>query len=119
MYISENDKIAIRQLIEKQLQAFQQKDEETAFALTSPVIQRKFQQRDFMNILGKKYEAIIQHRSIMFQGFTLIDNYPALVAMIMDRKGTLTQGVFVVQHQPDYSWRIHGYELLSLDEKII
>ena len=119
MYISENDKIAIRQLIEKQLSAFQSKDEATAFALTSPTIQRKYGQNDFINTIESDYDAIIKPRSIMFKGFTLVNNYPALVSMIMNQAGELAQGVFVVQHQPDYSWRIHGYELLSMDKKII
>lgn len=119
MYISESDKVEIRQLIEKQLQAFRQKDEVTAFALTSPSIQRKYPQHDFMRAIKSRYDAIVQPRSIVFQGFTLVNSYPALVAMILDRKGELVQGIFVVQHQPDYSWRVHGYELLPVDEKII
>ena len=119
MYISENDKVTIRKLIEKQLQAFQQKDEATAFALTSPTIQQKYGQSDFITAIEFQYEAIIKPRSIMFQGFTLVNDYPALVCMVMDRGGELGQGIFIVQHQPDYSWRIHGYELLPVDEKII
>lgn len=119
MYISENDKVEIRKLIEKQLQAFQQKDEATAFALTSPTIQHKYKQSNFIKALESEYDAIIKPRSIMFQGFTLVNNFPALVSMIMNHQGELTQGVFIVQHQPDYSWRIHGYELISVDENII
>lgn len=119
MYISENDKIEIRQLIEKQLQAFRQQDENTAFALTSPTIQYKYKQNNFIQTLESEYGAIVKSRSIMFQGFTLVNNYPALVSMIMNHQGELTQGVFIVQHQPDYSWRIHGYQLISVDEKII
>ena len=120
MYISEHDKTIIRQLVEKQLQAFQQNDGNTAFSLTSPTIQQKFQQTEsFMAMIETKYHALVSPRSIMFRGFTLISNYPALVLMIMDRDGNLAQGVFIMQHQPDYSWRIHGYELMSVDEKII
>jgi hypothetical protein len=119
MYISENDKGIIRQLIEKQLQAFQLDDEETAFSLTSPTIQRKFKQTEFMTMVKTKYHAIVEPRSIMFRGFTLVNDFPALVSMIMDQDGSLTQGIFIVQHQQDYSWRIHGYELLPIDAKII
>lgn len=119
MYISENDKVAIRQLVEKQLQAFQNGNEEVAFSLTSPTIQRKFKQEDFIAMIKNKYHAILTPRSIMFRGFTLINDYPALVLMIMDQDGNLAQGVFIVQHQQDYSWRIHGYELISVNDKII
>ena len=119
MYISESDKAMIRQLIEKQLQAFQQQDEVTAFSLTSPTIQQKFDRQGFMSIVKGKYGAMIQPRSIMFRGFTLVNNFPALVSTVMDRDGDLVQGIFIVQHQQDYSWRIHGYELIPIDEKII
>ena len=119
MYISESDKAAIRQLIEKQLQAFQQQDEATAFSLTSPTIQKNFARQEFMKAIAEKYSALTRPRSIMFRGFTLVNNFPALVSTVMDRQGTLSQGIFIVQHQQDYSWRIHGYELIPMDEKII
>ena len=69
MYITENDKITIRQLVEKQLQAFKQNDEETAFSLTSLNFQTEISLSDFMAEIEHKYDAIVQHRSIMFQGF--------------------------------------------------
>lgn len=119
MYISENDKIVIRQLIEKQLRAFQENDQTTVFALTSPTIQNKFEAQDFMTEISSKYATIFRHRSIVFQQFTLINNYPGLVAMVMGQETELAKAIFVVQQQQDYSWRIHGYELLSLDKKII
>ena len=119
MYISESDKAMIRQLIEKQLQAFKQNDIETAFSLTSPIMQQKLTCQDFMAILNEKYDCLVKPRSFIFRGFTSIHNYPALVSTIMDRQGNLAQGIFVMQHQPDYTWRIHGYELVPLNEKII
>lgn len=119
MYISENDKSEIRQIVEKQLQAFQTNDIELILSLMSPTIQRQFKPRDFMAMVQQKYHAIIKPRSIMFRGFTLVNNFPALISMIMDQDGDLIQVIFVVQHQQDYSWRIHGYELINVDEKIV
>ena len=120
MYITEHDKAIIRQLVEKQLQAFQHDDGDTAFALISPTVQSKFEHtEDFMAMVRSNYNSIFSSRSIMFRGFTLVGDYPALVLVIMDQAENLAQGVFILQHQPDYSWRIHGYELLSIDEKII
>lgn len=119
MYISENDKVMVRQLVERQLQAFQQNDLAAAFALMSPAVREKFNLSEFIAKVESHYNAIIKPRAIMFRGFTTIDSYPALVATIMDEAGELVQGVFVVQHQGDYSWRIQGYELVPLDEKIV
>ncbi|MEN9518593.1 MAG: hypothetical protein RLZZ381_1181 [Cyanobacteriota bacterium] len=119
MYISESDKMLIRQLIENQLQAFQADDLATALSLTSPKIQSKFSLEDFSQIITANYSAILKPRSIMFRGFTLVNNFPALIAMIMDREGNLVKVVFIVQHQQDYSWRVHGYELAGINEKIV
>lgn len=119
MYISESDKGLIRQLIEKQLQAFQANDSETAFALTSPNIQSNFTAHDFIQKLSAEYSAILNPRSVMFRGFTSIKNFPALISMVMDREGNLAKVIFVVQHQQDYTWRIHGYELAGINEKIV
>ena len=55
---------------------------------------------------------------LCFRGFTLVDNYPALVSMIMDFSGKLVQGVFVVENQRGFGWRIRGYQLLPVDRKI-
>jgi hypothetical protein len=119
MYISENDKMLIRQLIEKQLQAFQENDLATALSLTSPMMQDKFTLSDFSRIITDKYSAIFKPRSVMFRGFTLINNFPALIAMIMDQEGNLVKVLFIVQHQQDYSWLVHGYELAGINEKIL
>ncbi len=119
MYITENDKITIRQLIEKQLQAFKQNDEETAFSLISLYFQKTISSSNLITEMEHKYDAIVCHRSIMFQGFTLVNDYPALVSMIMDLTGKLVQGVFIVENQRGFGWRIRGYQLLPVDRKII
>ncbi len=120
MYISEHDKTVIRQVIEEQLQAFQQDDAVTAFSLTSPAIQRKFDTpENFMAMVKAKYQAVYCPRSVMFRGFATIDDYPARVAMVMGQDGNLVQAVYIMQHQSDLSWRIHGYYLVPVDEKII
>ena len=119
MYIGESDKISIRQVIEKQLQAFEQGDINTAYALTSPTVQSKFEPQDFMQMMQKHYGAIVKPRSIMFRRFTLVDNFPALSSMIMNREGSLAEVFFVMQLQPDFSWQIHNYQLIPLNEKIV
>jgi hypothetical protein len=119
MYISEHDKMLIRQLIEKQLQAFQANDLATALSFTSPQIQRNFTLQKFSQTISDQYGALLKPRSVMFRGFTLVNNFPALIAMIMDREGSLVKVIFIVQHQQDYNWRVHGYELAGINEKIV
>ena len=119
MYISESDKSLIRQLVKKQLRAFQEEDCETALSLASPKIQNRYTPQDFVRALGNRYSALLKPRSIIFQGFTLVENFPALTSLVMDEAGNLAKAIFVVQHQPDFSWRVHGYELTVVNEKIV
>lgn len=119
MYISESDKMLIRQLIEKQLQAFQAMDLATALALTSPKMQQNYTLEEFSQIISEQYGALLEPRSVMFRGFTLVNNFPALIALIMNQEGNLVKVIFVFQQQSDYSWRVHGYDLVGINEKIV
>ena len=120
MYISEHDKAAIRQIIEKQLQAFQNNDAVAAFTFASPTIQQQFETpENFLAMVRNEYQVVYRPRSVMFRGFTTINNYPAQVLILMDKNGKLTQAIYIMQHQRDSSWRIHGCFLASLDKKVI
>ena len=120
MYISEDDKAKIRQIIEQQLQAFQKNDAVAAFTVASPTIQRQFETpENFLAMVRNEYQVVYRPRSVMFRGFTTINNYPAQVLILMDKNGQLTQAIYIMQHQSDRSWRIHGCFLTSLDEKVI
>lgn len=120
MYISEHDKTTIRQAIEKQLRAFQEDDAVTAFACVSPTVQQKFDTPDkFITMVKQEYQAVYCPRSFMFRGFTLINDYPAQVSIVMDRVGNLAQTIHIMQHQSDRTWRIHGYYIVPIDEKVI
>ena len=120
MYISEHDKVIIRQAIEKQLQAFQENDADSAFAFASPTIQQQFATPEkFMSAVENEYQAVYRPRAVMFRGFKTIDNYPAQVLILMDEKGDLTQAIYVMQYQRDRTWRIHGCFLVPLDKQVI
>lgn len=120
MYISEHDKGVIRQTIEKQLAAFQKEDSEAAFNIASPAIQKQFgTPANFMAMVKTGYQSIYRPRSIVFRGFTTIDNYPAQVLIVMDEAGNLAQAIYVMQQQQDLSWRIHGCLIVPLDETVI
>ncbi|GAB4536402.1 MAG: hypothetical protein Tsb0014_24180 [Pleurocapsa sp.] len=120
MYISEHDKALIRQAIERQLQAFQEDDAVSAFAFASPTIQQQFDTpENFMMMVKKGYQAVYCPRSVIFRGFTMVDDYPAQVLILMDQEGNLLQAVYVMQCQSDRSWRIHGCFLVPLDKQVI
>lgn len=117
MYISEFDKAQIRQTIEKQLQAFQQDDFKAAFSFASPSIQQQFGTYDnFQKMVTNYYKAVHRPRSIMFKGWTMVENFPAQNIILMDAAGSLVQATYVMQQQQDRSWRIHGCFLTPLNK---
>lgn len=117
MYISEFDKAEIRQTIEKQLQAFQQDDFVVAFSFASPSIQQQFGTYDnFQKMVTVHYGAVHRPRSVMFRGWTIVENFPAQNIILMDASGSLVQATYVMQQQQDRSWRIHGCFLTPVDK---
>lgn len=117
MYISEFDKAEIRQTIEKQLQAFGQDDFEVAFSFASPSIRQQFGSCDsFQKMVTLHYEAVYRPRSVMFRGWTMVENFPAQNILVMDDAGNLVQATYVMQQQQDRSWRIHGCFLAPVDK---
>jgi hypothetical protein len=119
MYISEFDKSEIRQIIEKQLEAFQQDDFAVAFSLASPTIQKQFGTWDnFKQMVISNYEAVYRPRSAMFRELTMVENFPAQNLILMDSSGNLLKATYVMQQQQDYTWRIHGCFLVPIDKTV-
>lgn len=119
MYISEFDKAQIRQIIEKQLQAFQQDDFITAFSLASPTIQKQCGTwNNFKRMVTVNYDAVYRPRSVMFRELTIVENFPALNLMLMNSSGNLIKATYVMQQQQDRTWRIHGCFLLPIDKTV-
>ena len=119
MYISEHDKAEIRQIVEKQLQAFQKDDFIAAFSFASPSIQQQFGSWDnFKQMVKNSYQAVYRPRSVMFGQFILVDNFPAQTLTIMDSHGSIVKATYVMQQQSDFSWRIHGCFLAPLDKTV-
>jgi hypothetical protein len=91
-----------------------------AFAFASPTIQQQFDTpENFMTMVKEGYQAVYRPRSVMFRGFTIVDDYPAQVLILMDTGGNVLQAVYVMQYQSDRSWRIHGCFLVPLDKQVI
>jgi hypothetical protein len=99
----------IRSVIQQQLEAFQQDDAEGAFAFASPAIQSQFGASDiFMRMVKIGYAPVYRPRAVMFTELTTLEGMPAQTVMLMSENEELVQAVYLMQQQPDGSWRIHG-----------
>lgn len=118
MDLTDRDRTAIRSMIEQQLQAFQQNDAVKAFAFASPSIQELFETpENFIGMVQTHYEAVYRPRSVIFEAIAEIEDLPAQTVIFMTSSGNLVRAAYLMQQQPDLSWRIHGCLLMSVDEQ--
>ena len=113
--VSTQDELAIRAVVERQLQAFQDFDAKSSFSLACPELQRQFRRpRTFMEMIKTSYQPVHRPRSVVFEGILYIQQRPALQMMLMTQKGTLIRALYMMQQQSDFSWRIAGCQLLPV-----
>ena len=112
------DRTAIRAVIEGQLAAFQRDDERAAFRLASPMIQQQFQSSgNFMRMVRSAYPAVYRPREVQFgeietTGGTIIQRVE-----LIGPDGVPALAHYVMQRQPDGSWRINGCFLTASEQR--
>lgn len=109
MELTNTDRAAIRSVIEQQLQAFQQDNAELAFSFASPGIQNQFKTAaNFMAMVESSYPAVYRPRSVMFEDIVRVEGKVAQRVVLMGPDGSLFNAFYLMQIQPDESWRING-----------
>ena len=107
--LSTADRAAIRTVIEEQLAAFQRDDERGAFRLASPTIQQQFQSSgNFMRMVRSGYPAVYRPRDVQFGEIETVDGNIIQRVELVGPDGAPALAHYVMQRQPDGSWRING-----------
>jgi Domain of unknown function (DUF4864) len=112
--ITTADCIAIRAVIERQLEAFRQEDAAAAFTLASPEIQAKYgNPENFMTIVKTFYEPVYRPRRM--GGFTklqVIDAQPTQPALLVGPDGEFAMALYPMKKQERGGWKILGCSLI-------
>jgi Domain of unknown function (DUF4864) len=117
---TDQDFIAIRSVIERQLAAFQQDDARGAFALASPTIQEQFQTPEsFLRMVSISYPAVYRPRSVFFEKITTIQGNITQSVLLLSPHGIPLRALYFMEKQPDDTWRINGCFLVSVEAEII
>ncbi|WP_427159830.1 DUF4864 domain-containing protein [Aliinostoc sp. HNIBRCY26] len=120
MEATDNDFIAIRSVIERQLEAFQKDDAQTAFALASPGIREQFQNADnFMRMVSISYPAVYRPRSVFFEKITTIQDNITQPVLLLAPDGKPLRALYFMEKQQDESWKINGCILVSVEAETI
>lgn len=115
MQITDSDRVAIRNAIERQLQAFQNDDAVSAFAFASPGIQQTFQNPDnFIEMVKNYYQPVYRPRSVVFDDLAIVNGNLAQPVLLHGPDEIPIRALYLMEQQPDGSWRIHGCHLVPI-----
>jgi ketosteroid isomerase-like protein len=112
------DRAAIRAVVEEQLAAFQRDDERAAFRLASPTIQQQFKSSgNFMRMVRSGYKAVYRPRDVQFGEIETVDGNIIQRVELIGPDGAPALAHYVMQRQPDGSWRINGCFLTASEQR--
>lgn len=105
----ESEALAMRAVIEAQLQAFAVSDAERAFAYASTAIRAQFGDAGtFMAMVQTTYPMLIRPAALAFFQPRPIDDTVWQTVQLRDRAGRLWRATYQLQKQPNSGWRING-----------
>lgn len=107
--LTADDTRAVRAVVQAQLDAFKADDARRAFAHASPGIQKLFGTPEhFLAMVRTQYPVVYRPASVSFLQPQRIEGEVSQSVRMTDAKGTSWLVVYVMEQQPDKSWRIAG-----------
>ena len=104
-----DDTSAIQQVISEQLDAFQRDDGAQAFSYASPGIRRMFGNADnFMRMVRQGYPSVYRPQSFEFREVVEIEGRLVQEVLFVGPTGQVEIASYLMERQPDGSWRING-----------
>ena len=108
---------AIVTVIQSQLDAFQVDNGEVAFSYASPGIRRMFGTVDrFMSMVRQSYQPVYRPAQVQFLDLMDSPRGPVQRVMFVGPDGDAVMGHYLMEQQPDGSWRIDGVFLSDVED---
>jgi hypothetical protein len=115
-----DDKAAIRNVIESQLDAFQRDDAREAFSYASPTIQEKFgTPTRFMSMVRSGYQAVYRPRAVEFRGLSERRGRLAQRVFFVGPDGRAVIAIYFMEQQDDGTWRIDGVQMTEAPDEAV
>lgn len=110
--VSPADALAVRAVIEAQLDAFSKDDAARAFSLATTGIQATFgSAENFLDMVRKSYAVVYRPSSVLFEVPVLIEGQVVQPVRMTDAEGRGWIALYPMQRQPDGRWRTNGCQL--------
>jgi hypothetical protein len=115
--ISEQDRAAIRSIIQGQVDAFRRDDGTAAFDYASPAIHRLFGTPDvFMDMVRQGYPMVYRPRVFDFADIVMLNGAPTQKVLVVGPDGKRHMAFYPMTRLPDGTWRIDGCYLQAPEE---
>lgn len=111
---SEADTTSIRRIIDEQIDAFQRDDPIGAWAHLSPGLRAQFGTPErFLQLVRDHYQPVYRPRSYRHGALRPVDGGWGQLLHVVGPDGRRVEALYLLQQQPDGSWRTHGCLLLE------
>lgn len=108
------EKQAIQEVITDQIDAFREDDEPRAFGYASPGIQFMFgNPQRFTAMVRQGYQPVYHPRSMAFGDLLVVDGNLVQELAVIGPDGQPHLARYVMEHEPDGTWRIDGCVLVA------
>lgn len=108
------DRTAIRDVISRQIQAFQHDDAVAAFSLASRSIQQQMgTPARFLDLVRQHYEPVYRPQSTVFGRLLLQDGQIVQQVDLVGPDGRPAGALYSMEQEPDGGWRISGCVLTA------
>ena len=116
--LSPEERVAIRQVIERQLAAFQRDDGRMAFSFAAPEIVSQFGTPDnFMRMVRQGYRILYRPLRIHFKSALVDRGHIVQPLLATAEDGRTVMALYLMKRQPGGEWRIGGVVLVPTDQK--
>ena len=114
------DRAQFQEIISRQMAAFQADDGGTAFGFASPDLQAKFGSAAiFMEMVKHGYPPVYRPRSVQFREVIEHDVGPEQQVFVVGPDGRGYIAHYMMERQPDGSWRISGCYLEQAQDESV
>ena len=118
--LSNDDRSAIRNVIESQIAAFQADDAHTAFSFAAPSIQHRFGDASrFIAMVKRGYMPVYRPREVEFSELLDVRGNPAQRVVVVGPDNEVFNAYYMMEQQADGSWRIRGCILRPIGDRSI
>ena len=115
--VSTSDQTAIREVIERQVEAFRRDDGAAAFGYASPNIQGMFGTAEtFMDMVRQGYQPVYRPRVFEFREIVTLQGMVTQKVHVIGPDGRPVTAFYPMTQQPDGSWRIEGCYLQAPED---